>query len=56
MEAHLKYVYVNACILGNMQEELELYMRSQNCEITRITESWWDSSHGWGVVMDENKE
>jgi len=39
-ELCLKHTYVNVCSLGNMQEELDLLMSSQNCEISRITESW----------------
>lgn len=44
---HLKCLYTNTCSLGNKQEELELHVWTQNCEIIGIFEKWWDSSYGW---------
>ena len=38
--------------MGNKQEELEVCVQSQGHDLIAITETWWDSSHDWNVVMD----
>ncbi|KAK4832290.1 hypothetical protein QYF61_021689 [Mycteria americana] len=52
---HLKCMYTNACILGNKQEELELHVQSESYDIIGITETWWDNSHDWRIMMDGYK-
>ncbi|GAB0210376.1 hypothetical protein GRJ2_003503400 [Grus japonensis] len=49
---HLKCMYTNAHSLGNKQEELELHVQSENYHIIGITETWWDNSHDWRIMMD----
>jgi len=48
---HLKCLYPNACNLGSEQEELELHVWTQSCEIIGTTEKWWGSSYGWRSVI-----
>jgi len=48
----LKCLHTNACSIGNKQEELEIYVQSQGHDFIAITETWWDSSHDWNVVID----
>ena len=48
----LKCLYTNAPSMGNKQEELEVCVQSQGRDLIAITETWWDSSHDWSVVMD----
>ena len=48
----LKCLYTKAHSMGNKQEELEIRVRSGNYDLVPITETWWDSSHDWNVVMD----
>ena len=50
--ASLKCLYTNARSMGNKQEELEICVRSQGHDLIAITETWWDSSHDWNVVME----
>jgi len=38
--------------MGNMQEELEICVRSQDHDLIVITEMWWDSSQDWNAFMD----
>ena len=38
--------------MGNKQEELETCVQSGDYDLVAITETWWDSSHDWNVVMD----
>lgn len=48
----LKYLSTNAQSVRSKQEELEIFIRLNNYDITAITETWWDSSHGWNAVME----
>jgi len=41
----LKYLYMNACSMGNKQEELEICVQLQGHDLIAITETWWDSLH-----------
>ncbi|KAK4831897.1 hypothetical protein QYF61_020044 [Mycteria americana] len=50
--AQLKCLYTNACSMGNKQEELEANVHQENYDMVAITETWWDDSHNWSVVMD----
>ena len=50
--ASLKCLYTNVRSMGNKQEELELCVRSSGHDLIAITETWWDSSHDWNVVME----
>ena len=38
----LQYIYTKARSMGNKQEELEVIVRLENCDIVTITEMWWD--------------
>ena len=44
--------------MENKQEELETmvqlgkYDQAGDDDLVAVTETWWDSSHGWNVVMD----
>lgn len=37
--------------MGNKQE-LKTYVLSQGRDLAAITETGWDSSHDWNIVMD----
>ncbi|XP_048786380.1 uncharacterized protein LOC125686444 [Lagopus muta] len=50
--ASLKCLYTNARSMGNKQEELEICVRSHGYDLIAITETWWDSSRDWNVVME----
>jgi len=49
---HLNCMYTDAHSLGNKQEELELRAQSESYDIIGITETWWDNSHDWRILMD----
>ena len=51
----LKCAYTNARSMGNKQEELEAIVRQANCDLAATTETWWDRSHDWNVVIDGYK-
>ena len=38
--------------MGNKQEELEIHVRAGYYDLVAITETWWDRSHEWNMVMD----
>ena len=38
--------------MENKQEELEICDQAGDDDLVAVTETWWDSSHGWNVVMD----
>ncbi|OPJ66568.1 hypothetical protein AV530_016604 [Patagioenas fasciata monilis] len=48
----LECLYTNTCSMGNKQEELEATMLLEDYDLEAITESWWDGSHEWSVVID----
>jgi len=49
--AQLKCLYANARSMGNKQEKLQICAHLWACEITGITEMWWDSSYNWIIGM-----
>ena len=51
----LKCIYTNARSMSNKQEELEAIVRQANCDLAATTETWWDRSHDWNVVIDGYK-
>ena len=51
----LKCIYTNAHSVGNKQEELAAIVRQANYDLAAITETWWDCSHDWSVVIDGYK-
>ncbi|GAB0206513.1 hypothetical protein GRJ2_003116900 [Grus japonensis] len=53
--AQLKYIYTNACSMGNKQEELEAIVQQENYDIVAIMETWWDDSHNGSAAMDGYK-
>jgi len=50
--AHMKCLYMNTCIMGNKQEELEATMLLESYNLIAITETWWNESHDWSVALD----
>lgn len=48
---HLKYTYTNACSLENNQEELELCAQIESYDIVGVSETRWDHSLDWTIVM-----
>lgn len=48
-------MYINTQSLGNKQEDLELSAQSESYDIIGITETWWDKSHDWRIVMDGHR-
>ena len=38
--SQLKYIYTNACSMGNKQEELEAIMQRAGYDLVAITETW----------------
>lgn len=45
-----KCLYTNAHSVRNKQE-LKTYVLPQGCDLIAITETGWDSSHDWNIVM-----
>ena len=43
----LKYLYTNACSIGNKQEKLETVVQLGKYDLIAITETWWDELHDW---------
>ncbi|KAK4825362.1 hypothetical protein QYF61_026881 [Mycteria americana] len=50
--AQLKFLYANACNMGNKQEELEATLLLESHDLAGITETWWDESHDWSVAIN----
>lgn len=48
----LQCLYTNAQSMGNKQDELELLVQQTKYDIIGITETWWDKSHDWNVIME----
>jgi len=48
----LKFLYTNACKMGNKQEELEAITLLRSYNLVAITETGWDESHGRSVAID----
>ncbi|CAI5785061.1 Hypothetical predicted protein [Podarcis lilfordi] len=48
----LQCLYTNAQSMGNKQDELELLVQQTKYDIIGITETWWDKSHNWNVIME----
>ena len=44
-EAQLRYLYTNACSMGNKLEELEAVVWLESYDTVAITETWWNDSH-----------
>ena len=38
--------------MGNQQEELEVTTLLESYDLVAITETWWDESHDWSVVIN----
>ena len=55
MRAQLKCLYTNVQSMGNKQEELQVCVCLQGCDVIGITEAWWDDSYDWNVGIDEYK-
>jgi len=53
--ANLKCWCRNAFSFGHKQEELELHVQMQSCNITTSTEMWWDRQHSWSAPMDRQR-
>uniref|UniRef100_A0A670IGU3 Reverse transcriptase domain-containing protein n=1 Tax=Podarcis muralis TaxID=64176 RepID=A0A670IGU3_PODMU len=48
----LQCLYTNAQSMGNKQDELELLVQQTKYDIIVITETWWDKSHDWNVIIE----
>ena len=44
-ETQLRYLYTNACSMGNKLEELEAVVWLESYDTVAITETWWNDSH-----------
>lgn len=55
--AQLKCTYTNAHISDtcNKQEELEVMVEHENCDVVAIMETWWDDLRDWSAAMDGYK-
>jgi len=40
--AQLKWLYIDACSMGNKQEEMEATVWLESYHLNAITETWWD--------------
>lgn len=38
--------------MGNKRQELEATMLLEGYKLVTITETWWDGSHDWSVVIN----
>jgi len=38
--------------MDNKQEELEAAVLLESCDLTAITETWWDKSHDWSGAVN----
>lgn len=47
----LKYAHS----MGNKHEEFEICLKLQGCDFIEITETWWNGSHDWSVVLEGYK-
>ncbi|TRZ25108.1 hypothetical protein HGM15179_002011 [Zosterops borbonicus] len=45
-------MYTNARSMGNKQEELEVMVQQQSCDVVTITETWRDDSHSWSTALN----
>jgi len=43
--AQMKCLYTNAHSMENKQDELEVTMLLESCDLIVLTETWWDESH-----------
>lgn len=48
---HLKCLYMNTHSMRNKQEELVALVRFQSCNITGISETWWEESSDGSAVV-----
>lgn len=51
----VKRMCASAHSMGNKQDELKTCMQSQGFDLIAITETWWDSSCDWNVVIKERQ-
>ena len=52
----MKYLYTNACSMGNKQEELEATVQLENYDLIAIMEMSWDESHKWNRGLQALQE
>lgn len=43
------------CVMGNKQQELKACMCLLSCDVTGITERWWDGSHNCKIGIGRYK-
>jgi len=53
--AQFKHIYINACRMGNKQDELEAIVQQDSYDLVAIAETRWDHSHDWSAVVDGYK-
>ena len=51
--AKLKSLYINACSMGNKQEELETVVQLGKYDLIAIMETGWDESHDWNTLIED---
>lgn len=39
--------------MGNKHKEFEIWVKLQGYDFVEITNTWWDGSHDWSVVLEE---
>jgi len=52
LKTQMKCPYMNTHSMGNKQEDLEATMLLESYDLIALTETWWDESHDWSVVID----
>lgn len=52
---HLNYFYTNVHSMRNKQEELEALAQPQRCDITGISETWWDGFCDWSALLESSR-
>jgi len=50
--AQIKCLPTNSHSMGNKQEELEAIVLQESYDLIAFTETWWDKSHDWSMVVD----
>lgn len=55
LNTSLKCLYINACSMGNKEEELEINVQLLGFNLIAVTWTWWDRMHDWHVVMNGYK-
>lgn len=52
---HLNYFHTNVLSMRDKREELEALAQSQRCDITGISETWWDGFWDWSDLLEGSR-